>query len=116
MPAHDAGAPSEGYDVKPRADEGFCRWRVHSPRNRIAPSVSQRQAEVLRLARDAGRVTASECLPTTVRTARACAHHRWLAPRGGVENEHWIITDGGKAALAHYDADEAMEKLWRGLR
>jgi hypothetical protein len=85
--------------------------------NRLAPSVSQRQAEVLRLTRDAGRINQRECLPTTLRTVRACAVHRWLAPRGTTTaTSHWILTDAGRAALAYFDADVSQEKLWKGQR
>jgi hypothetical protein len=77
---------------------------------RIAPAVTEAQAKVLRLARDAGRVVRAEL--ARPQTVDACLRKRWLAPRDG----YCIITDGGIAALAHYNADVAMERLWRGAR
>ena len=75
---------------------------------RRAPAVSEAQARVLRLARDAGVVRYEDVGHTP--TLRSCLRNRWLAPR---ENGH-VITDGGLAALAHFHADELMEKLWKG--
>jgi hypothetical protein len=77
---------------------------------RVAPAVTEEQAKVLRLARDGGRLVREQL--TRPQTADACLRKRWLAPRTG----YCIITDGGLAALAHYDADEAMERAWRGAR
>jgi hypothetical protein len=77
---------------------------------RRAPAVSEGQAKVLRLARDAGRIDRSKL--ARPQTLDSCLHHRWLAPRAG----YCILTDGGRAALAHYDADEAQEELWHGAR
>jgi hypothetical protein len=79
---------------------------------RRAPSVTEYQAGCLRFARDNREVRPQHYNPSVL---RSCRHHRWLAPRGD-HGEYFVITDSGRAALAYYDADVMMEKLWEGRR
>lgn len=81
--------------------------------SRRAPGVTELQAGCLRLARDGGRVIRED---VNAATLKSCQQWRWLAPRGERGEDHYVITDGGRAALAHYDADVTMEKLWEGRR
>ena len=72
--------------------------------NKLACSVSQRQAEVLRLARDAGRVQQQDCSPMTLRTIRMCENHRWLSKHmSHATSLFWTLTDVGRAALTYFD-------------
>lgn len=76
---------------------------------RRAPSVTENQAGCLRFTRDNGSVKPEQY---NVSVLNSCRHHRWLAPR----TEGYVLTDAGRAALAHCDADVTMEKLWKGAR
>jgi hypothetical protein len=77
----------------------------------IAPCVSELQAELLRAAHDRG-LSHREAKSAAPVTLRACRNHRWLAER----TRGFVLTDGGRAALAHFDASVLMEKLWQGRR
>jgi hypothetical protein len=70
-----------------------------------APDVSEEQAKLLRLARDAGLVVYADARPATL---HACRRKRWLADR----REGFVLTDGGRAALAYFDASKRMLELW----
>ncbi len=82
-----------------------------------APSVTSLQAKMLRLIRDSGGSMKCEYMGWLEQAlVKWLLYHRWVAPRGDRGNEHVVMTDAGKAALAYFDASCKQEELWRGLR
>jgi hypothetical protein len=76
---------------------------------RIAPCVTDRQAEVLRLARDQGHIHEHEV--PSASTWRVCINSRWLtyggehAARAGTRSgvSCWTLSPTGAAALVYFD-------------
>jgi hypothetical protein len=80
---------------------------MESRKPRSAPSVTELQSKLLRLARDNGGWVSENDAP--LGTIRACQRKAWLAPRDG---KKLAIMPAGRAALAYFDAHGEQEKLW----
>jgi len=68
-------------------------------RQTIAPLVTDRQAEVLRLARDAGGIYQHQV--PSASTWRVCVNNRWL--KSNEDGGMYGLTHRGVAALTYFD-------------